>query len=114
MSNPTFKTNAPFGLVDAQNVAYGSTIAATIAEQETHLTIAQMTGASTLNLTVGSEVKAGAKLVIMVSADGTGRALTLGTGLTGNAITVTANKTFVIVAERIGSSFVVTSSLVTN
>jgi hypothetical protein len=112
MSNPVFKTNHPFGDVDVIAVTAAGTMAATIEEQVTHLTISEMSAAGTLNLTLGSEVKPGAKLVIMATADGTNRNLTFGTGITGNVLQITANKTFIITAEKVGASFIVSSTLV--
>ena len=114
MTNPVFKTNHPFGNVAKIAVTADTTMAATISEQVTQLTISEMAGAGTLNLTVGAEVNDGAELHIIASADGTGRALTFGTGITGNNVTVTANKTWLFVAKKFGANFIVSSALATN
>jgi hypothetical protein len=110
MKQPDF----PFGPAAAIAVTSGATMAATVEQNETVITISQMTGAGTLNLTIDSELKDGSSLVIRASADGTNRVLTLGTGLTGNAVTVLANKTFNISAKLISGAFVVTSVLQEN
>lgn len=93
--------------VDVQAKAYAAPVAATITHKHTQLTIAQMTGAATLNLTVDG-VKKGSRLVVFVSADGTNRNLTLGTGLSGPVSVIAANKSFSIVFEFDGTNFVQT------
>jgi len=93
---------------DVQAKAYASPVAATIAAKNTQITIAQMTGAATLNLTIGGSVPVGAKLLVFVSADATGRTLTLGTGLVGPATAITASKSVAIPFEYNGTNFVQT------
>lgn len=96
----------PFGAADVQaQVASASPIAATINNQETVLPIAQMTAAATLNLTLGAGLKAGANLTVKVSVDGTNRVLTLGTGLTGLAQTLTASKNYLLRFHYDGTTF---------
>jgi len=114
MTKPVFRTNHPFGPINSVSVTSGVTMPATIVAQETVLTITEMAAAGTLNLTQAQDVAIGAKLTILVSADGTGRALTFGTGITGNNVTITANKTWIIQAVKTGANFVVTSALATN
>ena len=104
----------PFGAADVQNIAAAAVMAATIKNSQTQLNIGELGAAGTLNLTLHPELSVGDELVIKVSADGTNRVLTLGTGITGNAITVTADKTFIITAKFDGTAFIVVSSLVTN
>ena len=98
MANPLAGAAAPFGETENQSVAFAATVAATINDHQSVLTIAQATGALTLNLTVGASVRRGSELLIQVSADGTGRVLTYGTGFTASqpTLTITASKTFVI------------------
>lgn len=100
----------PFGPADEQSKAYASTITATITNRKTVLSLAQMTGAATLNLTVDAEVAPGDELLIKVSADGTNRTLTPGTGFTGLAQTLTANKSYTIRYEYDGSTFLHTGT----
>jgi len=100
----------PFGPADSQSAAYSATIAASIANSRTELTIAQMTGAATLNLTIGDEVEIGDELVVRVSADATNRVLTAGTGMTAPAFTVTASKSFVLTYCFDGTNFTLKSS----
>lgn len=104
----------PFGPASKIAVVAGATMAATIKNSKTHITISEMGAAGTLNLTLSDQLEAGATLKVKASADGTNRVLTLGTGLTGNAITVTASKSFEINFEFDGSTFVCLSSLVQN
>lgn len=76
--------------------AYGATLAVTIAKHETVLKPAELTGAVTINLTIGATVKKGAKLVLVTLADGSNRVVTLGTGFDAAAAdyTNTASTTF--------------------
>jgi hypothetical protein len=101
MSKPKF----PFGAADAQSKAYAATIAATITDAKTFLTLGQLTGAATLNLTVDPQLEAGAELLIKTSVDGTNRVLTPGTGMTGTAQTLTANKSQLLVYVYDGTAF---------
>ena len=94
---------------DVQTKVFASPFAATLAAKNTQLTLAQMTAASTLNLTIGGSVPVGAKLLVFVSADGTNRALTLGTGLVGPVSTIVASKSFAIPFEYNGTNFVQTA-----
>jgi hypothetical protein len=110
MKQPDF----PFGPAASIAVTAAGTMAATVEQNETVITISQMSAAGTLNLTLDAELKEGSNLTVRASADGTNRVLTLGTGLTGNAVTVLANKSFNISAKLIGGSFVVTSVLQEN
>lgn len=96
----------PFGKADSQSLAYAAAIAAPINNNETLLNIAQMTGAATLNLTVNAEMDLCANLTVKVSVDGTNRVLTPGTGMTGAAQTLTANKSYSLTYKFDGSNFV--------
>lgn len=104
----------PMGAADQQSKAYAATIAATILNHLTALVIAQMTGNATLNLTVDSQMKVGAEVNVEVSADGTNRTLTPGTGMTGNAITVTASKSLLICYYYNGTAFIHKSTTTLN
>lgn len=96
----------PFGKAEIQTVAAAAAIAATINNSMSLLTIGQMTAAGTLNLTVNPETEVGATLMVKVSADGTNRALTPGTGMTGAAVTITASKSFALTYRYDGSNYV--------
>ncbi|HRG59854.1 MAG TPA: hypothetical protein PK323_12935, partial [Bacteroidia bacterium] len=95
----------PMGAADQQSKAYAAVIAATITNHLTALVIAQMTGAATLNLTVDAQMKVGAEVNIEVSADGTNRAFTPGSGMTGNAVTITASKNMLLCYYWNGTAF---------
>lgn len=96
----------PFADADVKaQVASASPIAVTIQNQETVLPIAQLTGNATLNLTIGAGLRAGANLTVKTSVDGTNRTLTHGTGLTGLAQTLTANKSYIMRYYFDGTTF---------
>lgn len=101
MKNPKY----PFGACSELTEAYGATIAVDVDNSRSVLTIAQMTGAATLNLTVDAEMEVGSELFIKVSADGTNRTLTPGTGMTGTAQTITASKSFLLHYVYDGTAF---------
>jgi redox-regulated HSP33 family molecular chaperone len=97
----------PFADADVKaQVASASPIAVTIQNQETVLPIAQLAAAATLNLTIGAGLKAGANLTVRTSVDGTNRVLTLGTGMTGLAQTLLANKSYIMRFFFDGTTFV--------
>lgn len=69
------------------------------------------------NLTVNLTTKyaeAGYILYLEVTADGTNRTLTFGTGMQGVALTVTASKTFLVTAIYDGSKYVVSTKTQVN
>ena len=102
------------GAADQQSKAYAAVIAATIQNHLTALVLAQMTGNATVNLTVDSQMKVGAEVNVEVSADGTNRTLTPGTGMTGNAVTITASKNMLLCYYWNGSAFIHKSTMTLN
>ncbi|MFD0997690.1 hypothetical protein ACFQ21_00160 [Ohtaekwangia kribbensis] len=87
------KINWPQGEADAQTLAYAATQAVTITNMMTILTFAILTGDTTLNLTIDSQVRKGAKLVLKVPATNNADDLTLGTGIDAPVIVGVATKT---------------------
>lgn len=65
---------------NTQEPSYATPLAVTITQQETILKPATLNGVLTINLTVDSQVTAGAKLHIKITADEADRVVTLGTG----------------------------------
>ena len=104
----------PMGAADQQSKAYAAVISATILNHLTALVIAQMTGNATVNLTVDSQMKVGAEVNIEVSADATSRTLTPGTGMRGNSVTVTANKSLLVCYYYNGTDFIHKSTTTLN
>lgn len=104
------KIKFPFGAADTVAKAYAATVSATIDNMCTVLTVAQMTGAATLNLTLDTNLEVGAVLYVKTSADGTNRVITWGTGMTGNAYTNTASKSVIHKFVYDGSTFNLVSS----
>ncbi len=102
--------NYPFGNVDAQTPAYAATITATINEAVTIITPATLTGALTLNLTISSEVKAGARILFVALSDGTARTTTFGTGFTSPTLAGVISKTKTIEFVYDGTTFKATSA----
>jgi hypothetical protein len=89
---PEGKTNEEvlFPLGDVQTPDYGATLAVAIAQMETFLQPAELTGNATINLTVDSQVTKGAKLHLKLDADDQGdKTVTLGTGFDADAANIT-------------------------
>jgi hypothetical protein len=96
----------PTGDADIESVStYSSTMTLTVDNEENIVTLPTLTGATTLSVTAGSELKKGAKLRVRATADGTNRVITFGTGITGAAFTVTASKTVLLSFIFSGNSF---------
>jgi hypothetical protein len=108
------KVKFPFGAADSQSASYAATVTATIDNTMTVLTIGQMTGACTLNLTVSAETMIGSVLLVKTSADGTNRVFTPGTGMTGVAQTNVASKSWNHKYIYDGSTFQHVGSVQTN
>ena len=98
--------NSPFGAADIQSPAYAATLAATITNKGTILKPGTLTGAMTINLTLDAALKGGEELLLELTADGTNRVVTFGTGFLMVALTVTASKTFAIQFTFDGTQFV--------
>lgn len=88
----TFRTKKQ----DAQSKAYAATIALVCDADLTKVLVAQLTGALTLSIGVGSSSTApyvGDEVELIFSADGTNRVVTFGTGFaSAGTLTVTASK----------------------
>jgi hypothetical protein len=102
------KNEVLFPWSEVQSPAFAATLAVTIKQMLTILKPGTLTGAVTLNLTIDSQVTTGAKLVVKVTADGTNRVLTFGTGFdaASTAITVTASTCFCRTFIFDGTAFV--------
>lgn len=84
----------PFGAADTLTIAATGTTAATITNQETYVsTLPTLTGNATLDLTIDSEVIAGAKLHLKVKTTAT-ETFTFGTGIDAPTVTGVAGKTW--------------------
>lgn len=99
-SNPVF----PFGPASTATLTSAATIAASVNNTVTILTVALDTNA-TLNLTVAADTRVGSLLFVRASSDGTARSLTPGTGMTGTAISGTISKTKIISFVYDGTAF---------
>lgn len=87
------KIQWPFGEADVQQLAYSAAQAVTIRNTMTILSFAILTGDTTLNLTIGENVRPGARLLLIVPATNNADDLTLGTGIDGPVIVGVATKT---------------------
>jgi hypothetical protein len=86
--------NAPFGTAGTLTIAATGTTAATISNQETYVSsLTTLTGNATLDLTISSELKAGALLHLKVKTTAT-ETFTFGTGIDGPTVTGVSGKTW--------------------
>lgn len=103
----------PFGPADYQlvNAATG-TVTPTITNTKTILKYTAPAGAVTINLSIDSEVKVGAELIIYVDQTTTGRNFTLGTGFDTEApdLTGVASDSDVIKLVYDGTAFLAAST----
>lgn len=105
----------PEGETSVLDVAAAATMdAPEIKNSETIINISEMAAAGTLNLTINDAVRKGANLTVKAIADATGRTLTLGTGLSGNAYAIGASKTAVLTFKYDGTTFINTSAILIN
>ena len=95
----------PFGAADAQSPAHATTQAVTITDQFTVLNPGEATGNVTLNLTLSSELIAGALLLVKLKTNGS-ETFTFGTGITAPVVTGVAGKTWSQLFVYDGSGFV--------
>jgi hypothetical protein len=85
---------SPFGAADTLTIAATGTTAATISNQETYVSsLTTLTGNATLDLTLSSELKAGARLYVKVKTTAT-ETFTFGTGIDAPVVTGVAGKTW--------------------
>jgi len=102
----TAKKEVLFPVSDAQAIAYASAITIPVAQMHTVVTVAVLTGALTLNVSVDAQVTPGARLIVKLLSDTTARDTTLGTGFEGTTIAGVISKTKVAVFEYDGTNFV--------
>ena len=79
----------PFGPPDVQAIVGTGTKAVTVYDLLTVLSLSTMTGAITINLTFGDAYPVGARMIVHVVQDTTGRNITLGTGFAASAADLT-------------------------
>ena len=79
----------PFGPPDVQAIVGTGTKAVTVYDLLTVLNLSTMTGAITINLTFGDAYPVGARMIVHVVQDTTGRNITLGTGFAASAADLT-------------------------
>lgn len=100
----------PFGPATTVEPANSAAVTVEILNQRTFIKMATMAQATTLALTIDSEVTAGAEVFIEAGSDATARALTFGTGMEGAAQAGTISKANLIYAVYDRSAFQVVSA----
>ena len=86
--------NSPFGAATAVTIEATGTTALTISNDVTYVeTLPTLTGNATLNLTLSSELNAGAMLFLKVKTTAT-ETFTFGTGIDAPTVTGVAGKTW--------------------
>jgi molybdopterin-binding protein len=106
------KINWPQGEADVQNLAYAAIQEVTIKNMFTILIFAILTGDTTLNLTIDSQVRKGALLLVRVPATNAADDLALGSGIDAPAIVGVAGKTKTQLFVYDGTAFVAAGAIV--
>jgi len=83
----------PTGAMNIKTPAYAATQAVTVESKKEYINLGELTGATTVNLTVPADQPAGAELFIKAKSDATARTVTLGTGFVGTAQAGVISKT---------------------
>lgn len=83
------KNEVLFPFHDLQEPAYAAALPVTVKQMDTFLQPDQLTGNVTINLTIDAQLTSGARLHVKLSADGTQRTATLGTGFDADAADIT-------------------------
>jgi hypothetical protein len=98
-------------VADIQSKTPGATIAVTVSRQNTFVSVADtMTASTTINLTIGSGVAAGAILQVSAKSGVIARTITWGTGLSSPTTTGTQNKTKAATFVYNGTKFIPTGA----
>lgn len=87
------KIEVVFPTSENQSVEAAATIAVDVNRTTTLVDLGTLAADATLNLTIGDDVPVGAILNVKAKSDTTARAITLGTGFTGPAISGVISKT---------------------
>lgn len=97
----------PFGSAESEALTATGTQAITINEQVVYIdgVTVEATGNRTINLTIGADVRIGARLIIASKTNGTETTI-FGTNITGSTITGVAGKTKCTEFVYTGTAFV--------
>jgi len=106
------KIEVVFPTSEKQTVAPAAVIEVDVERTSTVVDLGELAEAATLNLTIGADVPVGAVLVVKAKSDATARDITLGTGLTGPAISGVISKTKSMSFIYDGISFIAMSAAV--
>lgn len=104
----TQKISYPFGYIQKQTLAFLAVMALVIENQKAIIEVETLTADATVNVTA-SDPDAGAELIMKVTADATGRTLTLGTGFLGLPVVIPASKTVYLTFVWDGVAFILLS-----
>ncbi len=98
----------PFGAADEQAMTATGAQALTITDQVTLVdgVTVESTGNRTINLTIGSEVKEGAIILVQSKSDASANDMIFGTGITGPTVTGVNTKTHNFLFMYNGTAFV--------
>lgn len=113
MSTTDSSVNWPFGLAVTETLTATGAQAITVNDNLTYIdgVTTEATGNRTLDITLGSDLEVGARIVVASKTNGTETTI-CGTNITGPTITGVAGKTKCFEAVYTGSGFVVTGTAV--
>ena len=107
--NADKKIEVLFPSVEVQTPVYNAAIALAVTQMCTNVGIT-LTGDSTLTVTVDKDVTLNAEMLLVLTASGGARTVTLSAGFTGSAIPVPSGATVNVLLKYDGTNFVVVTS----
>lgn len=96
----------PTGAADLKTPAFADPLELSVNNTMTIVNVAQLTAATTIDLTIHSEMPIGALLVVRLQSDATARNVTPGTGMEGPVIAGVIGKTKVATFVFDGTNYV--------
>lgn len=100
------KVEVVFPTKESQTLTPAATMPVTIKRQFTVIDMGTLAAAATLNATIGSDVEAGAKVLIKALSDGTARDVTFGTGFNAPNMSGTISTKKAITMVYDGTAFI--------
>lgn len=104
------KIEVLFPSVETQTPDFAAEVAVPVTQMNTIVEVGALTGDTTINVTVDTEVTKNAEMMLKLTASGGARTVTLGTGLSGAAIVVPSGATVYALLKFDGTNFVAVTS----
>lgn len=96
----------PFGSATSLTPSYDDTLAVSVTNTFVYIKPATLTGNTRIDLTIASDIKVGAFLMVEMTSDTTGRNTVFGNGFTCPTLSGTASKTKAVLFVFNGTSYI--------